>query len=133
MNEKGGYDDMTFTDAVNNCTKFNATLVELQSQQKQSIFESFMREIGEPFNTNSTTYDRLNAFWINAHRDSLGRFIWINSGNQFTYTNWDPTHHEPNNSSGYDYVVVSVWNNDWFGKWFTDPKDETWVHAICEL
>ncbi len=133
MNDKGGYDHVVFNDAVNYCAKFNSTLVELHSQRKQSTFESFMREIGEPLYVNALT-DRLNAFWINGHRDSSGKFKWINSGKEFTYTNWDTEFNEPKYNGGYDYVVASVWNNHLFGKWFTQTINfNGYVHAICEL
>ncbi len=33
-----GFDYIDFDEAVNYCSKFNSTLVEIQSQQKQSIF-----------------------------------------------------------------------------------------------
>ena len=47
---------------------------------------------------------------MNGRRDSSGKFKWINSGNEFSFTNWYSD--QPNNSSGYDYVYVDVYNND---------------------
>jgi hypothetical protein len=126
MNENGGYDHMEFNDAANYCAKFDANLVEIQSQRKQSIFESFMMEIGEPFS--NTLYN----FWINGRRDSSGKFMWINSGNEFSYTNWHSK--EPVNITGEDYVFVSVWSDEEFGKWGADPIDgNSRIYAICEL
>ncbi len=125
MNEKGGYDLMTFNDAVNYCAKLNSTLIELQSQRKQSIFESFMREIGiiDIYNRTKT----LGFFWINGRRDSTGKFKWINSGNEFSFTNWRPGFPDSDN-----YVVVEVYNNDVFSKWSTGSIGGTY-NVICEL
>ncbi len=105
MNEKGRYDEMAFNDAVNYCAKFNSTLIELQSQRKQSIFESFMREIGEPFG------NTLQWFWMNGRRDSSEKFKWINSGNEFSFNNWDSGNPDIDN-----YVLVTVDDNGVFGK-----------------
>ncbi len=134
MNKNGGYDRMNFSASVNYCSELNSTSVEMQSQRKQLIFESFMRELGYKS-------DEFNHFWINGGRDSSGEFVkdhrislekfkWFNSGNQFSYTNWDSK--QPYSMKGFDYVVVSVSKGNSFGKWFTNPIAVKW-HVICEL
>jgi len=127
MNKNGIYDKMEFNDAVNYCAKFNSTLVEIESQRKQSIFQAFMIEIIEPFDSYKLAY-----FWINGRRDSSGMWKWINSGNEFNYTNWNSS--QPKNNIGFDYVYVNVEDDaddKEFGKWRTTTSTLNLV--ICEL
>ena len=44
MNEK--YEKSTFDKAINTCNKYNATLVEPKTAQKQYIFETFLEQLG---------------------------------------------------------------------------------------
>jgi hypothetical protein len=68
------------------CNSFNATLVELDSSEKELIFLSFVGELG------SRAY-QLPWIWLNGRRDSSGKWKWINSGKDLKYNNWQEVTH----------------------------------------
>ncbi len=76
-------------------------IVEIQSQKKVSIFLTSLKDL---------EFKEYDSFWINEHKDSLLKFKWIKSGDNFSHTNWGSA--QPKNDSGYDYI--SIWVN---GNW----------------
>lgn len=125
--QNGNYFLMNFNDSVKMCAKYNSTLFEINSPQKQNFFESYISEILKECD--------LHGVWINALRDSSGIFKWLNSGNEFDFNNWKPN--EPLNRKGYDYVFVDTYagktfnGNNNFGKWIS-VNDNYNFHVICE-
>ena len=105
------------------CLKYNATLVEINSQQKQTIFELFLGQLGYADN-------HFEYFWLNAHRNSSGKWKWLRSGNDITFTKWYDSSY-PVGSSGYDYIYVHSYQS-YIGKWVNQPITNS-VYTVCEL
>jgi hypothetical protein len=115
----------SWDNAVKMCSQFNASLIELSTWQKQLIFESFWFHLG--FETN-----RLNNVWLNAKRDSSGKYKWLASGKEFTPTNWGKDY--PKTDSGYDYINIFLNSsaNATIIQWFNDGITNKYG-VICEL
>ncbi len=111
----------SWDEAVNLCASFNATLVEMGSSDKEFLFLSYLGQLGLQSN-------RLDYIWLNGRKDSSGRWKWINSGKEMTYNNWYITKRE----SGYDYLLMSAYQDGNFGKILNDFKIST-HHVICEI
>jgi hypothetical protein len=109
--------------AVNLCYSFNATLVEMDSSNKEFLFLSYLGELGLQSN-------RLDYIWLNGYKDSSGKWKWINSGKEMTYNNWYSGF--PKNGSGYDYLLMSIYEDGNFGKILNDFKIST-HHVFCEI
>jgi hypothetical protein len=108
--------------AKKSCESLNASLVEIQTVEKQFILESFLGQFGGESN-------KLVIIWLNGHRESSGKWKWITSGKEFTYTNWAGSY--PTTISGWDYIIMDFNNNN-FGKWYNDPATAT-THVVCEI
>jgi hypothetical protein len=67
----------SWDEAVNLCASFNATLVEMDSTDEEFVFLSYLEQLGLQSN-------RLNHIWLSGHKDSSGKYKWINSGKQIT-------------------------------------------------
>ena len=124
MNEN--YEKTTFEEAINACNKYNATLVEPKTAQKQHIFETFLGQFG------AESY-KMSYLWINAKRDSSGKFRWLSSGQELTYTNWFKNN--PDYRSGWDYVHIDAHMFDSnipnFGKWWNSENVKNY-NFVCE-
>jgi len=109
--------------AKKSCESLNASLVEIQTVEKQFILESFLGQFGGESN-------KLVVIWLNGHRESSGKWKWITSGKEFTYTNWGSG--APTAVGGNDYIYMHFDNVDNFGKWYnyvaTGP-----FHVVCEI
>jgi hypothetical protein len=115
---------VNYSEAVNICKSNNATLIEIESLEKQNIIESFLHQI-----YNQSIYPH---YWLNAFRDSSGTFKWINSGQGFNYQNWYPN--TPYSMSSYpndNYLVIYGYNNIDFGKWYNVLNSYN-CNVICE-
>ncbi len=113
----------TWNEAKKTCESLNASLVEIQTTEKQFILESFLGQLG--FESN-----KLSIIWLNGHRESSGKWKWITSGKEFTYTNWADGY--PSTISGWDYIIMDFNNDKNFGKWYNDPATST-THLVCEI
>jgi len=107
-----------FDDSVNLCKNFNSTLIEIESKEKQNLLETFLRQSG-------INFKQFYGFWINAERNSSGKWKWLKSDKEFTFTNWYTI-------SDYNYIVVNTYSTETFGKWGNYPKTNTNIHVICE-
>jgi hypothetical protein len=114
--------EYTFDDSVNLCKNFYSTLIEIESLEKQTILESFLSRLG--FESNQFLY-----FWINAERDSSGKWKWLKSDKEFTFTNWYTSN--PYTNSDYNNIYVMTSSTETFGKWVNTPKADT-NYVICE-
>jgi len=66
-----------------------------------------------------------NDFWINAERDSSGKWKSLKSGKELTFTNW--TTNFPSTNSDHNYIAVHIFS----GRWVNMPKTDT-RYVICE-
>ncbi len=121
-NEKGDFEVYHWSDASKSCEKFNATLVEVQTLQKQNILEMYVSQLGQESN-------RMDWFWLNAHRESNGKWKWITSGKEFTHTNWMTDN--PKADSGIDYVLFPS-RSSYIGKWYTTSSAGN-AYPLCEI
>jgi len=112
-----------FNGSVNLCKNFNSTLIEIESKEKQNLLETFLRQTGIDFK------NTFKFFWINAERNSSGKWKWLKSDNEFTFTNWYTNNPVTNSDS--NYIYVSTYSTETFGKWGNFPKTVT-NHVICE-
>jgi len=112
----------TFDDSVNLCKSFNSTLIEIESKEKQNILESFIRQ-------SLIILSEFEYFWINAERDSSGKWKWLESNKEFTFTNWLTNY--PVTNPDYDYIVICVYSMMQCCEWGNVPKNITW-RVICE-
>jgi len=114
-------------DAVNTCKNFNdATLVDMESPAKEFLFLSYLGQLH---------FQIENSFiWLNGQKDSSGKWKWISSGNEISYTadkkNWYKGY--PTNDTGADYLAMSTSHDDNFGKIFNNVKTEKDL-VICEM
>jgi hypothetical protein len=69
----------SWDESVKQCASFNATLVELDSSYKEFIFLSYLRQ---------SPKNGFWSVWLNGHKDSSGKWKWINSGKEITYNRW---------------------------------------------
>jgi hypothetical protein len=110
-----------YNEAVDLCNKSNATLVEIESEDKQKIVESFLKDI---VNQGLVEY---KYFWINGYRDSSGSFMWQRSGKYFNYNNWLTGY--PKIGANFVYITL---NSAHFGKWVS--SDMTDMNSVlCEM
>jgi len=118
----------TFDDSVSLCKSFNSTLIEIESKEKQIILESFLHRSGV------ATYPFL-WFWINGERDSSGRWKWLKSGKEFTFTNWITGYPDSKSDTSSAYSdrnnLYACTSASVFGKWGNNPKNYTF-YALCE-
>jgi hypothetical protein len=123
INKVNPYNRTTWYMAKNTCESLNASLVEIQTIEKQFILESFLGQLG--FQSH-----KFDFIWLNGHRESSGKWKWITSGKQFTYTNWADS--RPTTNSGQDYIFTSFYDQVSFGKWENAPSWYT-RHVVCEI
>jgi hypothetical protein len=123
INKTTPYGLTTWDVAKKTCESLNASLVEIQTIEKQFILESFLGQFGLESN-------ELQRVWLNGHRESSGKWKWITSGKEFTYTNWG--NGSPTISSGYDYIYTYFYNKDIIGKWY-DILAKSINHVLCEI
>lgn len=109
-------------EANKKCAELNATLVEIQTSEKQFIFESYLGHLGLKSN-------ELNSFILNGRRDSSGIWKWVTSGKELTFNNWAPNY--PSNANGYDYIYMHFFSSD-LGKWYT-TNIEGYLYLVCEI
>jgi len=112
----------TFDDSVKLCNNFNSTLIEIESKEKQNILESFLKQSRIDFNY-------FAYFWINVERNSSGKWKWLKSDKEFTFTNWATDN--PVSNSDYNNIFVHTYSTETFGKWVNVPKTDKY-HVICE-
>jgi hypothetical protein len=108
-------------DAVTLCTNLNGTLVEIDSWQKQLLFNSFLGQLG----SEGTNY---KSFWVHSRKDSSGKWKWIRSGKE-VFSNWHPKYPKSNNDF---HLAITLEPNANFGKFFNPEKKST-SNVICEL
>jgi hypothetical protein len=126
INKTISYSETTWDVAKKICESLNASLVEIQTIEKQLILESFLGQFG--FESNKLVY-----IWLNAHRESSGKWKWITSGKEFTYTNWGKDFPQAN-SDGSDngYIAMNFYDKDNFGKWYNTVA-KYMRHVVCEI
>jgi hypothetical protein len=111
--------------AAKKCEKYNSTLVEIKSWDKQFIVNSFIGHI-----KTSPVGININAFHLNGGQVSKGTFKWLLGNTELSYKNWFPT--RPVSDDGYDLMGLTLDMNENFGKWFNFPKT-TKQYVICEI
>jgi hypothetical protein len=124
INEKRACGEVKLEEASEICAKFNGTLVEVQTWQKQLILESYLGQLG--FLSPSC----LNVFWLNGRKDSSGKWKWRNSGRDIAYFNWNQN--EPTTKAGDDNLCVRAYDVANFGKWGSHQISGTWK-VLCEV
>jgi hypothetical protein len=122
MNKHSPYFVSTRDEANKTCESLNASLVEIQTIEKQFILESFSGQFG-------LQSDRLGYILVNGHRESSGKWKWITSGKEFTFTNWADGHPKTNSSN--DYIFINFYNKD-FGKWY-DTYATFPSYVVCQI
>jgi hypothetical protein len=123
INKPTPFDGITWDVAKKTCQSLNASLVEIQTIEKQFILESFLGQFGLESN-------KLYFIWLNGHRESSAKWKWITSGKEFTYTNWSKD--EPQAKSGHQNIYMNFYAKDHFGKWFASPASGN-CHVVCEI
>jgi hypothetical protein len=106
------------------CLKFNSSLVEIFSFEKQIVVNSFLSKFWRNKNR------LFGSFWLNGYQVSRGSFKWMLSGTQSFYMNWFPSN--PVSDSGKDFMAINLSKDYNFGKWYNQYKnDEHFV--FCEF
>ena len=105
------------------CNKYNASLVAIQSQQEQSILQTFLGQFNQHPQFGGLWY------WTSGHRDSNGKLKWMNNGNEIVYTNWEGG--QPNNS-GNCIAIYGSNNSNYNRKWY-DVDCNTNLNVVCEF
>ncbi len=123
INKTDPYGYTSLDEANKTCANFNASLVEIQTLEKQFIFESFFGQFG--FETT-----KLVGMCLNAYREPSGKWKWLKSGKQFTYTNWAANH--PSTDNDYNYIYIGFNTKENFGKWAT-YKSSVSCQVVCEV
>lgn len=106
---------VTWDKSVEICKKYNASLVTIESIEKQFFLKIF-GWLG-------------TMFWTSAHKDLNGKWKWIN-GNDILYTNWGEG--EPNNQGG-NQNCIRVWDAVSNGTWKWDDTNCDGVFVVCEF
>ncbi len=113
----------SWEEAVNLCASFNATLVEMDSSNKEFLFLSYLGQLGLQSN-------RLTGMWLNGYKDSSGKWKWVKSGKEMTYNNWASGY--PKSDSGNDYLTMSIYQGNDLGQLYNVPRTSKY-HVICEI
>jgi hypothetical protein len=121
MNEKNAYDRQTWDNASKTCAKFEASLVEVNTWQKQFLLETYLGQLG-------LESSLLYSFWLNGSKDLLGKWHWVSDGREFNYTNW--LANNPRKDVNYDHLAMDFYET-YLGKWYNAPKTFTYF-VICE-
>ncbi len=112
----------SWDDAVKVCANLNSTLVEIDSWHKHFTLQLFFGQLGSQI-------INMRGFWCNGKRDSSGKFKWMRSGKEITYTNWYSGYPQ---SGQYDFIAVELRSDSNFGKIFNTFKTEKF-YVVCEL
>ena len=104
-------DDISWTDAKQECADMGGHLVTITSQEEQNYIDS------------------LNKDWIGGYRDSADNWKWV-TGEKWDYTNW--AEGEPNNSSNVvsNESCIAIWPEEWNDLADTNTYEQSGY--ICE-
>jgi hypothetical protein len=123
MSNKDPYERYTWDVANKTCAKLNATLVEVQNWQKQFFLQTYLGGLG-------LESSNLVSFWLNGAKDTFGKWRWLSSGNEFTYTNWFQNNPKRDN---YNHLAIDFYQDN-LGKWFNVATTSTFTYfAVCEM
>ncbi len=123
LNIKNNFDSYSWITAEKLCEKYSATLVEIHTEEKKIIFESYLDQLG--FETSSPVW-----FWLNAQRDSSGIWKWMGSGTDLAFTNWATDH--PKSDKSFNYLIMKLSKNEDSGKWSNTAMANS-AYAVCEF
>jgi hypothetical protein len=123
ISEKSAYDRQTWDNANKTCAQFDASLVEVQTWQKQFQLETYLGKLGLESNL-------IYSFWLNGRRDltGTGKWTWVASGKEFEYANWFTDN--PRKDLAYDHLAMDFYET-YLGKWYNAPKTYTYF-VVCE-
>jgi hypothetical protein len=106
----------TWKNSIEICKKYNASLVTIESIEKQFFLQTFGQLGGN--------------FWTSGHKDLNGNWKWVN-GNEVSYTKWDE--HQPDNLGG-NQNCIQVWNAYPEGNWKWDDMNCNHINfVVCEF
>ncbi|XP_037827285.1 lectin subunit alpha-like, partial [Lucilia sericata] len=110
----------TWFDGLSECLKMNMTLVSIETQHKSEEINTLVKSI---FNKNV-------ILWVGGiltHYPDARNYIWISTGEKFSYTFWK--HQNPDFSLNNEYCIqlVSASNMEW-----NDNVCEVKYGFICE-
>jgi len=104
----------TWDKAKQICNKYGASLADMESKEKNLIFQTFL---GEKVAN--------GWYWTSGQVDSNGKFKWTNSGKQIDYTNWNSnTGTTPNNIMGTDNCILMLVDKD-------NSDNGKWLNYFC--
>jgi hypothetical protein len=126
----------TWENAMKICKKYNASLVSIESEDKNQMI---VNKYFKPCPTEPTDAYYSSWVWTSGKRDSNGKFKWMSNGNDISYTNWYPN--EKDYVDNYDCISLGKYcfgggneelNN---GKWITRPcsQDDQGWGVLCEF
>jgi hypothetical protein len=101
-------------EAIGLCKQFSASLVEIESSEKQLIVLSFLSQIP----TSQASY-----LWLGGYKDSDGKLKWMSNGKEISYNNW------ANKQLGSDTYVL-IYNAGPRGQWLMGTNGSYGV--MCE-
>jgi hypothetical protein len=109
---------VTFEEADKTCARFNSTLVEITTWEKQMALNSFLYQMNEFFE---------GFFWLNAMKVSDKQYKWKQSNTDVGYLNWHPDSREGQG----DLIAAYTNKNENFGKWML-KRDSIGTRVVCE-
>ncbi|XP_046805797.1 lectin subunit alpha-like [Lucilia cuprina] len=105
--------------ALIKCASMNMTLVTIDTKEKSNEITDLLRN----------TFGNVNPLWIGAITSGANplEYVWISTGNKFTFTNWAPG--QPDFYMNQEYCVQTGWSDEI--KW-NDHYCFTNFGVICE-
>lgn len=106
----------TFDEAVEQCSKRGARLVEIKSEGEQEyVFDIIVAELG-------------HSIWLGAtNSEGTNQFVWIGDGSNISYSNWVFSR-TPEDLNQQNYIRMSHFN----GMWFHNPSLSYPNYVVCE-
>lgn len=92
---------LEWIDAQSYCKMLGATLVEVNSATEDHYLRQRFRQI---------SHSTANIWLGGSDILSEGSWVWVGSGEAFSYTGWHPT--EPNNYHGGEHCAMMMYNNN---------------------
>jgi hypothetical protein len=107
----------TWENAMEICKKYGASLVSIESEDKNQMI------VNKYFEPCTGTADYSDYIWTSGKRDFNGKFKWMSNGNDISYINWHP---------GYEDLGSCISLGQWCsGGGIDELKNGKWFGRAC--
>jgi len=126
LNQNRFISNYTWDEANTICSKYNSTLVEIETNEKQGELDIFLKQVVYKY-TNS----QFIWFWLYGKKES-GKIKWLKSNKELSFTNWGIN--EPDIRADFDHItMLAHLSGEYFSnKWYLFSRMSS-KDIICEI